>query len=95
MEEEENIVAKLEKMEKPHYTFRSVVNLDGETVLDKIPEGNYSLTFFQDSDNSMQYSYGTIDPYKSSEWFYNFQDTVKIRSNWDIELQEIKLDLEF
>ena len=95
LEEEENIVAKLEKMEKPYYTFRSVVNLDGETVLDKIPEGNYSLTFFQDSDNNMQYSYGTIDPYKSSEWFYNFQDTVKIRSNWDIELQEIKLDLEF
>ncbi len=94
-EEEENIVAKLEKMEKPYYTFRSVVNLDGETVLDKIPEGNYSLTFFQDSDNNMQYSYGTIDPYKSSEWFYNFQDTVKIRSNWDIELQEIKLDLKF
>ena len=95
LEEEKNIVAKLEKMEKPYYTFRSVVNLDGETVLDKIPEGNYSLTFFQDSDNNMQYSYGTIDPYKSSEWFYNFQDTVKIRSNWDIELQEIKLDLKF
>ena len=95
LEEEENIVAKLEKMEKPYSTFRSVVNLDGQTVLDKIPEGNYSLTFFQDSDNNMQYSYGTIDPYKSSEWFYNFQDTVKIRSNWDIELQEIKLDLKF
>ena len=94
-EEEENIVAKLEKMEKPYYTFRSVVNLDGKTVLDEIPEGNYSLTFFQDSDNNMQYSYGTIDPYEASEWFYNFQDTVKIRSNWDIELQEIKLDLEF
>ena len=82
-------------MEKPHYTCRSVVNLDGETVLNKIPEGNYSLTFFQDSDNNMQYSHGTIDPYKSSERFYNFQDTVKIRSNWDIELQEIKLDLKF
>ena len=95
LEEEENIVAKLEKMEKPYYIFRSVVNLDGETVLDEIPEGNYSLTFFQDSDNNMQYSYGTIDPYKSSEWFYNFQDTVKIRSNWDIEIQEIKLDLKF
>ena len=95
IEQEENIVAKLEKMEKPYSTFRSVVNLDGETVLDQIPEGNYSLTFFQDTDNSMQYSYGTIDPYEASEWFYNFQDTVKIRSNWDIELQEIKLDLEF
>ncbi len=95
LEKEENIIAKLEKMEKPYYTFRSVVNLDGETVLDEIPEGNYSLTFFQDSDNNMQYSYGTIDPYEASEWFYNFQDTVKIRSNWDIEMQEIKLDLEF
>ena len=95
IEQEENIVAKLEKMEKPYSTFRSVVNLDGETVLDQIPEGNYSLTFFQDTDNSMQYSYGTIDPYEASEWFYNFQDTVKIRSNWDIELREVKLDLKF
>ena len=95
LEKEENIVVKLEKMEKPYYTFRSVVNLDGETILDEIPEGNYSLTFFQDSDNSMQYSYGTVNPYEASEWFYNFQDTVKIRSNWDIELQEIKLDLKF
>ena len=91
----ENVVAKLGKMEKPYYNFRSVVNLDGETNLNEIPEGNYSLTFFQDSDNNMQYSYGTIDPFEASEWFYNFQDTVKIRSNWDIELQEIKLDLEF
>ncbi|GIS55136.1 hypothetical protein Ct9H90mP29_21780 [bacterium] len=47
-EGERNIVAKLEKMEKPYYTFRSVVNLEGQTVLDKIPEGNYSLTFFQE-----------------------------------------------
>jgi len=40
LEKEENIVAKLERMEKPYYTFRSVVNLDGETVLNEIPEGN-------------------------------------------------------
>ena len=64
-------------MEKPYYTFRSVVNLDGETVLDEIPEGNYSLTFFQDSDNNMQYSYGTIDPYEASEWFIIFRILLK------------------
>ena len=48
--------------------------------------------FFQDSDNNMQYSHGRIDPYRPAEWFYYYPDTVKIRSNWDIELQEIKLN---
>jgi hypothetical protein len=60
--------------------------------MDNVPEGNYSLMFFQDSDSNMQYSHGRIDPYRTAEWFYHYPDTVKIRTNWDIELQEIDLN---
>ena len=80
-------------MEKSYLTFLSVVNFDGKTIISEIPEGNYSLMFFQDRDSSMQYSYGQIEPYRTSEWFYYYQDTIKIRSNWDMELQKIEFDL--
>ena len=79
------------KMEKAYPVFRSVVNSNGITNMNNIPEGNYSLMFFQDSDNNMQYSHGTIGSYHPSEWFYDYQDTVIIRSNWDMELEEINL----
>ena len=88
-----NIVVELQKMEKSYLTFLSVVNFDGKTIISEIPEGNYSLMFFQDRDSSMQYSYGQIEPYRTSEWFYYYQDTIKIRSNWDMELQKIEFDL--
>ena len=87
-----SIIAELIKMEKAYPVFRSVVNSEGSTTMNNVPEGNYSLMFFQDSDNNMQYSHGRIDPYRPAEWFYYYPDTVKIRSNWDIELQEIKLN---
>ena len=79
-------------MEKAYPVLRSVVNSEGSIAMNNVPEGNYSLMFFQDSDNNMQYSHGRIDPYRPAEWFYYYPDTVKIRSNWDIELQEIKLN---
>ena len=87
-----SIIAELIKMEKAYPVFRSVVNSEGSTTMNNVPEGNYSLMFFQDSDSNMQYSHGRIDPYRTAEWFYHYPDTVKIRTNWDIELQEIDLN---
>jgi len=86
------IVAEIASMEKKPSIFRSVVNLDGNFDMKKLPEGNYSLFFFQDSDGNDRYSYGRVDPYKPSEWFYTYPDTVNIRTNWDLELNSIKLE---
>jgi hypothetical protein len=86
------IVAEIASMEKKPSIFRSVVNLDGNFNMKKLPEGNYSLFFFQDSDGNDRYSYGRVDPYKPSEWFYTYPDTVNIRTNWDLELNSIKME---
>ena len=59
--------------------------------MNELPEGNYRLLFFQDSDGNNQYSHGKVQPYISSEWFYEYSDTVKIRTNWDMELNQINL----
>jgi hypothetical protein len=86
------IIAEASSMEKEPSVFRSVVNLDGNFDMKKLPEGNYSLFFFQDSDGNDKYSHGRIQPYKPSEWFYEYPDTVKIRTNWDLELNFINLE---
>ena len=47
--------------------------------------------FFKDIDNNKAYSPGNIYPYVPSEWFYNYPDTVEIRSNWDMELEVVDI----
>ena len=85
-------VAEISEMEKEAPSFRTVVNSKGVFNMKQIPEGNYSLSFFLDSDGNNAYSHGNIDPYQPSEWFYIYPDTVKIRTNWDLELDQIKLE---
>ena len=51
--------------------------------------------FFQDMDEDNQISSGVLDPYQPSEWFYYYPDTIKIRSNWELELDQITLGREF
>ncbi|MFL2983644.1 MAG: Ig-like domain-containing protein [Candidatus Neomarinimicrobiota bacterium] len=85
------VIAELKNVEKIAPVFRSVVNSNGNTSMINVPEGNYFLMFFKDIDNNMKYSSGNIHPYVSSEWFYNYPDTLKIRSNWDMELEVINI----
>ena len=87
----ESVVAEMISMEKEPNTYRSVVNSTGMFEMNELPEGNYRLLFFQDSDGNNQYSHGKVQPYISSEWFYEYSDTVKIRTNWDMELNQINL----
>ena len=89
----QDLVAELREFKKEKSAFRTVVNSEGIISMNYIPEGNYSLMFFQDIDDDLDYSYGNIDPYFPSEWFYNYPDTVKIRSNWEIELNQSNIEL--
>ena len=91
IESNEQIFAELKNVEKLVPQFRSVVNYSGNTRMINIPEGNYFLMFFKDIDNNKAYSPGTIYPYVPSEWFYNYPDTVEIRSNWDMELEVVDI----
>ena len=90
-----DLVAKLTKMESDQSTFRAMVNSEGIFNIDRLPEGNYSLMFFKDLDKNKKYSSGNIFPYKVAEWFYDYPDTVKIRANWELELDTIIMDNNF
>ena len=88
----ERVVAEVESMEKEPQIFRTVVNSEGTFDMNRLPEGNYFLSFFKDSDGDNRYSFGNLSPYRPSEWFYLYPDTVKIRANWDLELNQINME---
>tara|TARA_B100000029_G_scaffold387082_1_gene383030 strand:+ start:1148 stop:2818 length:1671 start_codon:yes stop_codon:yes gene_type:complete len=88
------LTAELTEMKKEHSVLGTYVISDGKINIQRIPEGNYSLMLFKDKDNNKKYSPGQIQPYFSSEWFYNYPDTIKIRSNWEIQMDNIILDLD-
>ena len=88
----EPLVAKLSSLEKEQYSLDVFVNSNSSFKINKIPEGIYSLMFYNDRDENNNYSYGSLSPYQSSEWFEIIPDTISIRSNWDMEITDIKFN---
>ena len=86
-----SIVARLTSLEKASHFYDAYVNSNLSFKINKIPEGVYSLMFYQDLDKNNKYSFGHLSPYRSSEWFEIRPDTISIRSNWDMEVAKINL----
>ena len=85
----------LKMLGKEDVMLKNNLNLDMLFRLDNMLEGQYLLMFYQDMNKDNQISSGTISPYQPSEWFYYYPDTINIRSNWELELDEIFLGKNF
>jgi len=57
----------------------------GKFLLDKLPEGKYTISAFRDSDGSGKFSYGQPFPFITSERFAVYADTLKVRARWSVE----------
>ena len=86
-----NLVVELFYTKNPSLSHSSIVNSESKFELETIPEGNYSLNFFKDSDNDMKYSFGNAYPITPCEWFYFYPDTFEVRANWETEIVAINL----
>ena len=71
---------------------KSIVDLDSSFYFLEMNEGIYQLMIFEDIDKSTKYSYGSLSPYKPSEWFMYYTDSIQVRNNWDLELDPIKAE---
>tara|TARA_B100000287_G_scaffold416714_1_gene451716 strand:- start:369 stop:1949 length:1581 start_codon:yes stop_codon:yes gene_type:complete len=89
------MIAQLKPMDKNVSFFSSSVNSLGVINIEKLPEGDYKLFFFQDLDGDNSHSAGNFVPYQPSEWFQEYPDTVKIRTNWQMELDSVKINMKF
>ena len=88
------LIAELIPFEKEQCKQKTVVNSNSGFKISHVPEGKYSLLFFQDLDGVRDYSYGQADPFQPAEWFQFLPDTISIRNNWDMELTNIQFDPE-
>ena len=79
------------KIGKERIIVENDLNFSNQFRLNHMEEGPYLLMFFQDKNKDNQISSGVIFPYQPSEWFYYYPDTINIRSNWELELNEINL----
>jgi len=85
------LVVELFSAKNPSLSQTSIVNSESQFEFKTIPEGNYSLYFFEDSDKNMKYNFGNTYPNIPSEWFYFYPDTFEVRANWETEIVPIKL----
>jgi len=61
------------------------IRKDTSFVIEKLTEGKYAIQGYRDEDGNRAYTPGLPHPYKPSERFAVFPDTVKIRARWSIE----------
>ena len=82
----------LKSLENKEDIFHSIVNSNYQFEFNKIPEGSYTLMIINDINNDGMYNFGSVFPFKASEWFYSYSDTFKVRANWDIDIGVIDIE---
>ncbi len=64
---------------------------DSVFVVRNLEEGKYVLSAFRDSDRNGKYSFGKAHPFKPSETFEFYPDTIKLRARWPVDGINIEL----
>ena len=88
----ESMLIELKQTSDEAKSFFSNVNSNNEFYIKNLPEGKYQLIMIEDLDKNNVFTYGTIQPFKRSEWFYVHPDTFEVRANWDIDVGQISME---
>jgi hypothetical protein len=64
---------------------RVVIDTTGEFLLERLVEGKYTVAGFRDADSNGVYTYGSPFPFRPSERFAVYPDTLKVRARWPLE----------
>ena len=80
----ENIVLVLQDVKNQNNCYITRPDKTFTYKFTRIQPGTYSLWFYADKDSSGTYNFGYPHPFKYSEEFYFYQDTVKLRPRWSI-----------
>lgn len=76
-------VSSVRSQSPPEKPFR--LGMPGKFKVEQLPEGLYTLRAYRDRDSSGSYSFGTPHPFRPSERFAVYPDTVKVRARWAVE----------
>jgi hypothetical protein len=72
----------LSGIDKEKLSYKKILNGKSKFSFDRIQPGKYRLWCFLDDDSSKNYSYGYPFPFKPSERFSFYPDTLNLRARW-------------
>jgi hypothetical protein len=72
----------LQGMEGDKNIYYQFLSSDNRFNLDRVLPGKYLLWAYLDTDSSRSFSYGSLKPYKPSEEFSFYTDTLNLRARW-------------
>ena len=85
------IVVEAKQVEDQNLSYTQVLEDYGTYSLQSILPGRYLVSCFIDTDGDGVYDYGNPFPFQPSEPFAVLEDTVKVRSRWPNEGNDIVL----
>ena len=65
--------------------YQRILPKPGTFEFNDLPEDKYLLSAFIDADSNGVYSYGKPFPFRPSERFVEYPDTLKVRARWPLE----------
>jgi hypothetical protein len=81
-----NAIVEIKKLNSiTKFSKKLVFKKQGEFVFEDLEEGQYVLDAFLSKNGNGLYDYGKVFPYKPSEKFVLYPDTVKVRARWPVE----------
>jgi hypothetical protein len=74
----------LQGIDEGKLTYQLELKGSNKFNFDRVQAGKYSLWGYYDTDSSKTYYYGKSFPYKPSEQFYFYPDTLNLRPRWSV-----------
>ena len=73
-------------------SFKTELSLDGTFKINNVINGRYQLFAYQDRNNNSILDTGSLEKNNYAEKFYVYPDSLTLRSNWELEIQDWNLD---
>jgi hypothetical protein len=71
--------------------YETEIESPGPYILSYMLPGDYFLQAFRDKDGNGRYTYGNVKPYMPAERFVQLPDTIRTRSRWPNEGNDLRL----
>ena len=73
-------------------TFKTELSFDGKFKIDNVISGMYQLFAYQDRNNNKILDTGNLQDDTNSEKFYVYPDSLILRANWELEIEDWKIN---
>jgi hypothetical protein len=86
------ILPMIVRISNASHSLTASVDINGKFRIVNAAEGNYQLIAFQDRNNNQLLDTGSFSENLLSEKFSVYPDTLSLRSNWEIEINDWKIN---